>query len=66
MIGLYLLCWPLYSIYRKINYLLRWRDWILSELPKVIALIPTIIQALKKGFNEQADQGKPDTHTSEY
>jgi hypothetical protein len=66
MMGLYFLCWPLYTIYRKINTFLRWRDWIITELPKIIALIPSMIQAIKRGFNDQQEVSKRDPDPSEY
>ena len=57
MLGVFYLLWPVYSVYRKIQELLRWRDWVLTELPRIIAMIPALIQALREGF----DMGKSKT-----
>lgn len=42
--------WPLYSVVQKIRRIMKWRTWILEELPKIIALIPTLVEAIKKGW----------------
>lgn len=62
MLGIFYLLWPVYSVYRKIQELLRWRDWILTELPRVIAMIPALIQALREGF--EGVRPKPNDQTS--
>lgn len=66
MLGLFFLIWPLYSIYRKIKTLLRWREWILMELPKLIALIPSLIDSLRKGFQQAPPAKTEDSSSTEY
>lgn len=65
MLGVFYLLWPIYSVYRKIQNLLRWRDWILTELPKIIALMPSLIQALRDGFevNKSSNPSSNKPHT---
>lgn len=41
---------PIYSLMQKIKELILWRDWLLNELPKFVAMLPTIIKAIREGF----------------
>ncbi len=39
--------WPLYSLVQKARYLMRWREWIWDELPKLIAYLPTLLEMFR-------------------
>ncbi|MEW6056293.1 MAG: hypothetical protein AB1540_06735 [Bdellovibrionota bacterium] len=49
-LGLFFVLWPLVSMALKIRQILRWREWILKELPTILALIPTVVESLRKAF----------------
>lgn len=51
--------WPLYGMVMQVKRLMKWREWILEELPKIIALIPTVMEAAKKGWSTVRDEPVP-------
>ena len=50
--------WPLYSLVQKARYLMRWREWIWDELPRLIAYLPTLIDMFR-GLRSKAQTPPP-------
>lgn len=54
LLSAFFVIWPLFQLVRKVRQILRWKDWILNELPKIIALIPALAQAIRQAFSSSA------------
>jgi hypothetical protein len=50
VLGILMVVLPLSSLIRRIRKLMRWRDWILDELPRIIALLPSVLEAIRAFF----------------
>lgn len=57
VLGAFFVIWPLYSLVRKVRKILRWREWILQELPRILALIPSVVQAFRGMSGQNAERG---------
>ena len=51
LLGVVFVVWPLWVWVRRIRKILRWRDWILKELPEILALLPAVIQKIREVWN---------------
>src|SRR5581483_9344345 len=51
LLGVLMIVLPLTSTIRRVKRLLRWRDWILDELPRIIALLPSVLEAIRAFFD---------------
>jgi hypothetical protein len=47
LLAAFLIVWPILPWIRKARRLFQWREWILDELPRLLALLPALIQVLK-------------------
>jgi hypothetical protein len=59
---------PLMKLARRIRQFLSWKDWVLRELPQIIAalttLLPPLIAAVKAALKgDGGDQGTPSAET---
>jgi hypothetical protein len=57
VLAVFLVVWPLASLVRRIRKLLRWRDWILDELPRIIKVLPEVLEAIRAFFQSLAKGG---------
>jgi len=57
LLGIFMVIWPLISLIRRVRKLMRWRDWILDELPRIVALLPSVLEALRAFFQSLANGG---------
>ena len=58
VLGGFFIVWPLVNIVRKVRRLMQWREWILEELPKILAMIPTVVEAFR-GFSRNSNGHAP-------
>ena len=45
--AVFFVVWPLLPWIRRARRILQWREWILEEIPKLMALVPVILQLIK-------------------
>ncbi len=57
VLAVFFVVWPLANLVRRIRRLLRWRDWILDELPRIIKLLPEVLEAIRAFFQSLAQGG---------
>jgi hypothetical protein len=56
-LAIFFVVWPLQNLIRRIRRLLRWRDWILAELPRIISLLPAVLEAIRAFFHSLSKGG---------
>jgi hypothetical protein len=57
LLGILMIVLPLLSTIRRVRRLLRWRDWILDELPRIVALLPSVLEAIRAFFESLSKGG---------
>jgi hypothetical protein len=56
-LGILMVVLPLASTIRRVRRVLQWRDWILDELPRIIALLPSVLEAIRAFFESLSKGG---------
>ena len=56
-LGILMVVLPLMTTIRRVRKLLQWRDWILDELPRIVALMPSVLEAIRAFFQALARGG---------
>jgi len=57
VLGILMVVLPLASTIRRVRKLLQWREWILAELPRIISLLPQVLEAIRAFFESLAKGG---------
>lgn len=50
VLAAFFVIWPLFTLARKVRQVLRWKEWLLKELPALLALVPTVVLAFKQAI----------------
>jgi hypothetical protein len=64
-LAIFFVVWPLQNLVRRIRRLLSWRDWILDELPRILAALPAVLEAIRAFFQSLSKGGTVQSAMSE-
>lgn len=55
LIATFFILWPVYSLMKTVRKILDWKNWLLHDLPQIIAVIPPLVQTIRSTFAPNSD-----------